>query len=182
MIPCTICVPRRPAEFERRTLGGNNREGGPYCAKHAKIFWGAHFAVDLRTRPLTPIPVPPPPVVDRGPTAPLTPVTPSKDPLETVLQLISDERARQDQKLGVQNHPSAPKDPRLTLGITGADQARRMCQAVTGTPKLTWAHIAVEELAEAIDEETDEKRLPEIIQTAAVLAAWAENIIRRQTP
>ena len=102
------------------------------------------------------------------------------------------ERDRQDSKWGVQSHPSLPegiklgpnsdKNSRLcrSLGIPTQDQAQRECELRADRGELTWSHIAIEELSEAVCASTEEHRRDELIQLAAVCLAWAEDIDRKK--
>jgi hypothetical protein len=104
------------------------------------------------------------------------------------------ERLRQDKKWGEQNHPDV--DPVLTGRKGGCDaqrmaeeyemptanRAKFMCQIAAHRKQCTWAHIALEELAEAVAAATDEGEIAlraEVIQLAAVCVQWAEAIDRR---
>lgn len=113
------------------------------------------------------------------------------------------ERQRQDEKWGEQNHPNV--DPALierhatpaqmaeAYGVLRAEVARDRCELAAAGRGCTWAHILVEELAEAIEAATfyDEAvhtgsswiteglRLAlrdELIQVAAVAVQWAEKV------
>lgn len=127
-----------------------------------------------------------------------------------VLAEIAVERGRQDAKWGEQNHPDVDRvltdrvgregyDGKVRpggctaarmaeeYGIPTAQRARANCDGAAKLGQCTWAHIAVEELAEAIEAATEAQqgRAPvadlrkELIQTAAVIVAWVEAIDRR---
>lgn len=110
------------------------------------------------------------------------------DPSATVrvLAQVSAERARQDQKWGQQHHPSY--DPEMcnrfgsgaeAYGLPSAALAKARCgqRAVEG--RVTWADILVEEVAEALEAVSDPRHLrEELLQVAAVAAAWAEDLDR----
>lgn len=72
-------------------------------------------------------------------------------------------------------------------GVPTASRARANCDGAAKIGQCTWAHIAVEELAEAIEAATEAQqgRAPvadlrkELVQTAAVIVAWVEAIDRR---
>lgn len=98
--------------------------------------------------------------------------------VRAILQVI-DERARQDQKWGEQNHPDAPED-RASLGIAANIDARLETDEALERGRLTWAHIAIEELSGAIYAPTDSERRRELVQLAAVAIAWIECIDRRR--
>lgn len=121
---------------------------------------------------------------------------------DAVLAEVLAERARQDAKWGEQNHPDV--DRVLTdrqggcntrrmaeeYGIPTARSARSECNCATDAGQCTWAHIAVEELCEAVEAATDAQqgRKPisalrqELVQLAAVVVAWIEAIDRREPP
>lgn len=93
---------------------------------------------------------------------------------------IADERNRQDNKWGVQDHLDG-------TGVShydtwAADRARSLCQAA-GTPKHpdTWRLILDEEVREAFAESDARRLRKELIQVAAVASAWIEAIDRRST-
>lgn len=106
---------------------------------------------------------------------------------------IREERERQDEKWGQQNHPSV--DPVL-LGREGgctpqrmaeeyeiptATRARGLCQLAAERGQLTWAHILIEEVAEAIEAATsgdEDDTREELIQAEAVIRAWREYLDR----
>jgi hypothetical protein len=92
-----------------------------------------------------------------------------------VLAEVAAERAKQDAKWGPQNHPDG-------TGRDGdADMAkldRAKCKA-NGPDEDNWRDILQEEVSEAFAE-TDPKALrEELLQVAAVAAAWVEAIDRR---
>jgi hypothetical protein len=101
---------------------------------------------------------------------------------EGVLGDIQAERIRQDAKWGEQNHPDGtcdgPNGP--TIARQHADAARSICDHFDKIGKLTWAHIFTEEWLEAYAETDPTKLETELIQVAAVAAAWVECIRRRQ--
>jgi hypothetical protein len=110
-----------------------------------------------------------------------------------VLTEIAAERERQDAKWGEQNHPDGTGEigwpehimPGMgwSINMTPAEHvaklARRHCQQEAKQGKTTWLGIALEEVAEAFAESDPEKLRAELVQTAAVLVAWAEAIDRR---
>lgn len=56
------------------------------------------------------------------------------------------------------------------------ERAKFLCDTATKKGELTWAHIAVEELAEVICEFDEDKMRVEIIQLIAVLVSWVKCI------
>lgn len=97
------------------------------------------------------------------------------------------ERARQDAKWGEQNWPSvgtycdarAPEIAAEVFEIPTEAQAKFMCQQATASGELTFAHIAIEELCEAVAAPDDVARRAELVQLAAVCVQWIEAIDRR---
>lgn len=110
-------------------------------------------------------------------------------PLAEVLAEVAAERARQDEKWGQQDWPSVTKrfqgsHPHLVAlhyGIPSADTARRICDEAHAAGRGTFAHILIEEVAEAIGCLDDEESMrEELVQVAAVAVAWVQAIDRRR--
>lgn len=112
-----------------------------------------------------------------------------------VLSDIRIERARQDTKWGPQNHPDidptsvgaafAGSRGRTTrhYDIPTAHQTQERCSERARTGQLSWTDILLEEVAEAVEataQSTGALR-EELVQVAAVAAAWIEAIDRRDT-
>jgi hypothetical protein len=115
---------------------------------------------------------------------------------DRVMNDVRLEREAQDAKWGQQNHPDV--DPVLTNRVGGcsptrmaeeyemptANRARFLCKLDSARGHDSWARIALEEFAEAVEAftlgDTSHGRV-ELIQTAAVLHAWVEAIDRRQS-
>jgi hypothetical protein len=109
-----------------------------------------------------------------------------------VLQEIQDERQRQHEKWGEQNHPDgtggepgrdvAPSRVEELRAIRKqyAEDAKELCDAAFREGRGTWRHILREEIEEAIAEDDAERLRKELIQTAAVAVAWVEAIDRRR--
>lgn len=96
--------------------------------------------------------------------------------LKAVMFDVEMERYRQHNKWGEQNHPSGTgreNDKEV------ADHFRALCDSAAKNGNLTYRDIANEEIAEAYAESDPLKLRTELIQTAAVLVAWAETIDRR---
>lgn len=94
---------------------------------------------------------------------------------EKVLSEIGLERSAQDAKWGEQNHPDgtgAPWDEKL------AKSCRIACEKAAEEGRLTWRHILMEEMAEAFAETNHVALRKELVQVAAVAAAWVEAIDR----
>lgn len=95
-----------------------------------------------------------------------------------VLSEVISERWRQDQKWGVQNHPSVNRRDDSLIGEITESDAKHRCQQRDAAGTLTWEDIALEELIEAVEAEDEQARREELIQLAAVCVAWVECIDR----
>jgi len=92
---------------------------------------------------------------------------------------VIDERLSQELKWGEQNHPQVPpKHLRSGLGVCSERSAKFYCESARLDNKMTWAHIAIEELAEVVDAETEEERRAEWVQLAAVCISAIQSIDR----
>lgn len=121
-----------------------------------------------------------------------------------VYALIDAERARQDAKWGEQRHPDvdrvltdrgpstyngrtsqggcSPARMAEEYGIPTAGRAKHNCDGAAEIGQPTWAHIAVEELAEVVEAATlaqqgrgpEEHVDKELVQLAAVIVQWIE--------
>lgn len=112
-----------------------------------------------------------------------------------LLEEVRAERARQDDKWGVQDLPCvdpvlagraggcSPERMAEEYGVPTEARAKFLCQAAQAKGEHTFAHVVVEELCEAIgaaaagDEEATRK---EALQLAAVCVQWAACIDRRR--
>lgn len=91
---------------------------------------------------------------------------------------IDAERQRQLEKWGEQHHPDG------TGGIRHIDQADRVRAKVdqaAAEGRQLWANILAEEVAEAFAESDPTALRAELIQVAAVCAAWIADIDSRNT-
>lgn len=91
------------------------------------------------------------------------------------------ERLRQDGTWGEQNHPDGTGLALPEPFRGAADQARRLCQHHARQGTVTWRHILMEEVAEALEAPDPAALRAELVQVAAVAVAWVEAIDRRQT-
>lgn len=91
---------------------------------------------------------------------------------------IDAERGRQIRKFGEQHHPDGTGSVHQR---DDADRARRFCQDAFGSGYGTWADILAEEVAEAFAERDHIKLRTELLQVAAVCAAWIHDIDSRPT-
>jgi len=91
---------------------------------------------------------------------------------------IVEERQRQVEKWGEQHHPDG-----VPATLEEVNKAKYDCaEAGNTTGVLTWRQILDEEIAEAYYEigADEEKLRVELLQVAAVCAAWAEDIDSRK--
>lgn len=102
--------------------------------------------------------------------------------METAMDVIG-ERSRQDRQWGEANHrdlPDGVKHPCAFFGIPTADAARMHCQDAFRRGTGSYAHVLIEEVAEAIEDAHDPVKLrAELVQVAAVAMKWIEAIDRR---
>jgi len=93
-----------------------------------------------------------------------------------------DERKRQDEKWGEQNHPwlhtvdgeAAPS----RFAINTSETIKQMVDTRAQDGTLDFAAILLEEVAEAIDAETPDDVCGELVQVAAVALAARQSIMR----
>jgi hypothetical protein len=101
-----------------------------------------------------------------------------------VLIEIQQERVRQDQKWGEQNHPdgTGPDEPLLGMYSYDYEYLATMAKEATDTHAAagicTFADILLEEVFEALAEADQDKLRKELIQVAAVATQWAQKIDR----
>lgn len=94
----------------------------------------------------------------------------------TVLDEIVAERARQDIKWGEQNHPDGTSWDHY---VFQRDVAQLETDEAAKAGEVTWTHILVEEVLEALAEDDSEKLRVELVQVAAIAVQWIEAIDRR---
>lgn len=87
-----------------------------------------------------------------------------------------DEVDRQETIWGVQSHPDGTGDPAI---IELADQLKALCDAADADGSVTWAHIFIEEVAEALAETDPGRLLDELDQCNAVALSWQRDIHTR---
>lgn len=100
---------------------------------------------------------------------------------DSVLDEIRAERDRQDEKWGEQNHADCP------ASSNRAQELRSIGQYLESTARrqlsdgdVSWAAILAEEIGEALQARSIEELKAELIQVAAVAAAWVEALKRRR--
>jgi hypothetical protein len=94
-----------------------------------------------------------------------------------VLADVADERTRQDDRWGEQNHPDGTGAPEFG---ELADRAKQQYEDAARDGSVTWTNVLLEEVAEAFAESDPARLREELIQVAAVAVAWAECIDRRE--
>ncbi|WP_051734993.1 MULTISPECIES: hypothetical protein [Streptomyces] len=93
-------------------------------------------------------------------------------------QELDAERGRQLQKWGDQRH----RDGTNLANDGWAAHAKAQCQNAADEDRLTWAHILQEEFTEVMAETNPARLRAELIQVAAVCAAWVSDLDRRPRP
>lgn len=112
-----------------------------------------------------------------------------------VFALVDAERARQDARFGVDNHPDvrpdftghSPAGMATYYGIPTSAEAKEMRRLGGVYDNCTWTDIALEEFAEVVEAATlaqrgegpEEAVDEELVQLAAVVVAWLEARARR---
>lgn len=89
---------------------------------------------------------------------------------------VDDERRRQLAQWGDQRHPDGTGS--LTQ-ITNMDSIRAGVERAAAEGRQVWANILGEEVAEVLAESDPAKLRAELVQVAAVCAAWISDIDRR---
>lgn len=96
--------------------------------------------------------------------------------LSRVEREVRAERDRQDAKFGPQNHPDGTGSEDMKQASV---LARSLCQGAAACGVVTWRHILLEEVHEALAEQDPARLRQELIEVAAVAVAWVEAIDRR---
>lgn len=107
---------------------------------------------------------------------------------KSILNEIVQERNHQDRKFGFQVHPCldhtllnreggcTPERMCEHFEIPTEARAKFLCNNSFKNGQGTFAHIAIEELSEAVSEFNIYTRRAEVIQLASVCVAWVESI------
>jgi hypothetical protein len=101
------------------------------------------------------------------------------------LSEVQEERARQDARFGEQNHPDiGGRVPEVQRSDYTFDlvQIRKRENRMRVVGRLGWDLILLEEVYEALAESDPALLRAELVQVAAVAAAWIEAIDRRAAP
>jgi hypothetical protein len=111
--------------------------------------------------------------------------------IAAIVNSVVAERLTQNIKWGLQRHPTLnpvsnqlkqlPGVQTVQFGLPTVEHARKDCDLAESRGELTWTHIAVEELAEAVEAavlhgETSTELREELVQLAAVVFAWIESV------
>lgn len=80
---------------------------------------------------------------------------------------------------GEQNWPSVP-DPKRRHTLPKEHTAKIECERARREDRLTWAHILVEEVAEACNAPTPELMIEELVQVGAMAIMWIDSIKRNE--
>lgn len=94
-----------------------------------------------------------------------------------LLELLDKEMDNQNFKWGEQNHPDGTG---LMLYHVLADKTRKRCDEAVANGKVTWRHILLEEVYEALAEDNPKTLSEELVQVAAVALQWVGAIQRRE--
>lgn len=94
-----------------------------------------------------------------------------------VIGQIIVERDRQFQLWGEQNPPPHSGGAVQHLGMS-EEEAKKLVDDLMEGGSITWADIAFEEFAEALDAPTKNDRIGELVQLAAVIVSWIEAEMR----
>jgi hypothetical protein len=97
--------------------------------------------------------------------------------MNRVLEEIAVERGRQDKKFPDQHLPDGTGSPMFKRI---ADRSRRECDKAAAEGRCTWRDIAQEEVFESFAERPGPKLRAELVQAAAVLVRWIEDIDSRR--
>ena len=96
---------------------------------------------------------------------------------QAVLAAIDFERKRQDVKWG--NLPHLPDGTGDQVWSELATMAKQVCDEAAKTKTVTWTDIFLEEVYEALAETDMDKVVGELVQVAAVVSRWIEDLAER---
>lgn len=102
--------------------------------------------------------------------------TPTIPPLARVLLDVEDECGQQVQQWGEQSHPDGTAS---RWSREAADKQRERTQYAAQNGELTWKHILLEEVYEALAEGAEAGLREELVQVAAVCASWIKDLDTR---
>ncbi|MFJ3537019.1 hypothetical protein ACIPQA_16300 [Streptomyces sp. NPDC090109] len=96
--------------------------------------------------------------------------------MKAFAEAIDTERQAQLAKFGDQKHPDGTA---LTEDSERADRARHICESMARLGELSWRDVLLEEVYEAFAEDDPARLRAELVQVAAVCAAWIWDIDQR---
>lgn len=101
----------------------------------------------------------------------------------TPLEEVARERLSQTAAWGVQHHPDfdplALDEEYAFYRVPREEWAKAVCEGAREGGRLTWGHIAAEEVAEVFNAKDPASLREELLQLAAVCVAWVEDIDAR---
>lgn len=101
-----------------------------------------------------------------------------------IIEKIIKERKRQDEKWGIQDHPSITEIEGVNLSeyydIPSMLEAQKTCDQQSENKELTWTDILLEEFCEVVEAPNEELRKTELVEVISVAIAWYESIERKQ--
>jgi hypothetical protein len=103
-------------------------------------------------------------------------VLPRTEGLAGFVAEVDVERQRQLAKWGEQHHPDGTA---LTEDRERADRARHICDSMTRLGQLAWRDVLLEEVYEALAESDPALLRAELVQVAALCAAWIADLDSR---
>lgn len=89
---------------------------------------------------------------------------------------VAEERGRQERRWGTQRHDHADPHRGPARRKLRADGARIACDQADAEDRLSWEHILIEEVFEALAEDDLDRRRIELVQVMAVATAELEQI------
>jgi hypothetical protein len=105
------------------------------------------------------------------------------------IENLENELKRQIEKWGIKDHPSTTSGRNIEKDrihnyyeIPSEERAKYLLGKAEKEGNLSWSHIAIEELSEAIAEPDPSKRYEEVCQLACVCLNWMDSIFRKEIP
>lgn len=98
--------------------------------------------------------------------------------INETIDAIKFEVLQQHMKWGEQNHQYVPTKAEHRALLPREASAKIDCEKARRAGRLTWAHILVEEVAEALEAPNAEEAIAELIQVAAVAISMIDSIKR----